>query len=52
MSRACAASSEEGRCIQELLGKPEGKRPLVKSKYRTNDTKIDPREMGWDDSSD
>jgi hypothetical protein len=30
MDRACGTYRGEERCIQELVGKPEGKRPLVK----------------------
>jgi len=48
MGGACGTYRGEERCIQELVGKPEGKRPLVKSKHRTNYNKIiDLREVGW-----
>jgi hypothetical protein len=33
---------EEERCIQDLVGKPEGKRPLGRSRYRwENNIKMD-----------
>jgi hypothetical protein len=47
---ACGTYRGEESCNQELAGKPEGKRPLVKSTHRTNDNiKIDLREAGWKD---
>jgi hypothetical protein len=40
------------KCIQLsiLIGKPEGKRPLGRSRSRWEDNiRIDPREIGWED---
>jgi hypothetical protein len=39
---------EEERCIQGLVGKPEGKRPLGRPRHRWEDNiKIDLQEVGW-----
>jgi hypothetical protein len=38
----------EERCTQGLVGKPEGKRPLVRPKLRWEDNiKMDLQELGW-----
>jgi hypothetical protein len=35
--------------IRILMGKPEGRRPLVRPRHRWEDnTKMDHREKGWD----
>jgi hypothetical protein len=42
---------EQERCTQKLVGKPKGKRPLVKSKHRTKDNmKANLRKVGWKDT--
>jgi hypothetical protein len=39
----------EGRCLQGLVGRPERKRPLVRTKRRWEDNiKLDLREIGID----
>jgi hypothetical protein len=39
---------ERGRAFRELVGKPEGRRPLGRPRRRWEDNiKIDLREVGW-----
>jgi hypothetical protein len=38
----------EGECIQVLVGKREGKRPLERQPKWENNIKTDLREVGWD----
>jgi hypothetical protein len=46
MVGACTTYVGEERCIQVLVGKPEGKRPLVRPRRRWEDNiKMDPREV-------
>jgi hypothetical protein len=50
MGRACSTNGGEGECIYRILmGKPEGKKPLGRPRYRWVDNiKMDLRErMGW-----
>ena len=48
MGGACSAYGGEERRIQGLVGKPEGKRPLGRSRRRWEDNiKMDLEEVGW-----
>jgi hypothetical protein len=48
MGKACSTNGEK-RNAYRILGKPEGKRPLGRSRRRWVDNiKIDLREIGWD----
>jgi hypothetical protein len=50
MSRTCSTQRENRRSYRILLGKPEGKRPLGRSRNRRQDNiKMALREIGWDD---
>ena len=47
MGGACSAYGGEERCIQGLVGKPEGKRPLGRPRRRWEDNiKMDLQEVG------
>ena len=47
MGGACSVYGGEDRCIQGLVGKPEGKRPLERHKCRWEDNiKMDIQEVG------
>jgi hypothetical protein len=49
MGRACSTNGEKRNAYRILVGKPEGKRPLGRSRCRWVDNiKIDLREVGWD----
>jgi hypothetical protein len=49
MGRACGTNGGDKECIRILVGKPEGKRPLVRQRRRWVDNiKIYLREIGWD----
>jgi hypothetical protein len=37
------------RVYRILVGRPEGRRPLGRSRRRWDDIKMDLREVGWDD---
>jgi transposase len=48
MDRTCSRYGGEERCVQVLVGKPEGKRPLGRPGRRWEDNiKIGLREVGW-----
>ena len=48
MGWACSAYGGEERCIQGLVGKPEGKRPLGRPRRRWEDNiKMDLQEVGY-----
>jgi hypothetical protein len=48
MSRAYSTNGEKRNAFRILVGKPEGKRPLGRSRGRCVDIiKIDLREIGW-----
>ena len=48
MGGARSTYGGEERCIKVLVGKPEGKRQLVRPRHRWEDnTKIDLQEVGW-----
>ena len=50
MGGACSAYGGEKRCIQGLVGEPEGKRPLGRPRRRWEDNiKKDLQEMGCGD---
>jgi hypothetical protein len=50
MGRACSPHGEKRNAYRIFVGKPEGKRPLGRSKRRrVDDIKIDLRDTGWDD---
>jgi hypothetical protein len=47
MGRACSTYGEEEKCMQGLIGKPKGRRPLERTKRRREDNiKIYIREVG------
>ena len=48
MGEACSTFGGEGRYIQVLVGKPEGKRPLGTSRHRWEDNiKLNLQEVEW-----
>jgi len=48
MGGACSAYGGEERCIQGLVGKPEGKRPLGRDRRRWEDNiKMNRQSMRW-----
>jgi hypothetical protein len=48
MGGACSTNGENGNAYRNLVGMPEGKRPLGSSGPRWGDNiKIDLREIGW-----
>jgi len=48
MGWACSAYGGDERCIQGLVGKRQGKRPLGRPRNRwENNIKIDLQEVGW-----
>ena len=48
MGRTCTLHGGEQRCIQVLMGKPEGKNPLERPKRRWEDNiKLGLRDVGW-----
>jgi hypothetical protein len=48
MGRACSTNGEKRNARGILVGKPEGKRPLGRSRRRwVGNIKIDLREIGW-----
>jgi hypothetical protein len=48
MGKACSANGEKRNACRILVGKPEGKRPVGRPKYRWVDNiEIDLREIGW-----
>jgi hypothetical protein len=55
MGGACSAYGGEERCIQGLVGKPGGKRPLGRPRHRWEDNiKMNLQEVGkgiWTESS-
>jgi hypothetical protein len=49
MGRACSTNVERRNAYRILVGKPEGKRPLVIPRRRwVNNIKMGLREIGWD----
>jgi hypothetical protein len=49
MGRACSTNGEKRNACRILVGNPEGKRPLGRSRRRWEDNiKMDLREIGWD----
>jgi hypothetical protein len=49
MGRACNTNGEKRNAYRILVGKPEGKRPLRRSRHRWVDSiKMDLREIVWD----
>ena len=47
MGRARSTYGGEDRCMQTLVGKPDGKRPLGRSRHRWEDNmRMDLQEMG------
>jgi len=48
MGEACSAYGREERLYRMLVGKPEGKRPLGRPRYRWEDNiKLDLQEVGY-----
>jgi hypothetical protein len=48
MGGACGMYGREQRCNRVLVGRPEGKRPLRRPRFRWEDrTKMDLKEVGW-----
>jgi hypothetical protein len=48
MGRASSTYEGEKRCIQVLVGKPEGRRPLERPRHRWEDNiKMDLLEVEW-----
>jgi hypothetical protein len=49
MDRACSPNGEKRNAYRILMGKPEGKRPLVRPKRKWVDNiEMDLRKIGWD----
>jgi hypothetical protein len=49
VGRACSTNGGEDECIENIGGKPEGKRPLGRPRRRwVDNTKMDLREIGRD----
>jgi hypothetical protein len=49
MGRACSTNGEKRNAYRMLVGIPEGKRPLGRTRHRWVDNiKMDLREIGWD----
>jgi hypothetical protein len=50
MGGECSTNGEKRNAYRLLVEKPEGKRPLGRSRRRwVDNTRIDLGEMGWDD---
>jgi hypothetical protein len=50
VGRACSTNGEKTNTYRILVRKPEGKRPLERSRRRwVNNIKIDLRKIGWGD---
>jgi hypothetical protein len=48
MGRACGTNGDKRNVYRLLVGKPEGKRPLGRSRHKwVNNIKIDLRQIGW-----
>ena len=48
MDGACSMYGEEEKAYKDLVGKPQGKRPLGITRHRWEDNiKIDIQEVGW-----
>jgi hypothetical protein len=48
MDRACITNGGEKKCIRILVGKPEGKRPLGRTRrWWVDNIKMDLRKIGW-----
>jgi hypothetical protein len=48
MGGDCGAHWRQGRCIEVLVGKPEGKRPLGRRRHRwENNIKMDLQDVDW-----
>jgi hypothetical protein len=46
---ACSTLGKDEKCIQYLVGKPEGKRPLGRPRRRRDDIiQTDFNEIGWE----
>jgi hypothetical protein len=49
MGGGCSTNGGEAAAYRILVGKPEGRRPLGRSRRRwVNNIKMDLREIGWD----
>jgi hypothetical protein len=48
VGRTCGTHGRGEECVQDLMGKPEGKRPLGRPRRRWEDgVRMDLREIGW-----
>jgi hypothetical protein len=47
MDGACSTNGEMRNAYRILVGEPEGKRPLGRSRRRWEDIRMDLREIGW-----
>ena len=48
MVGACSTYGGKGRCIQDLVGKPDRKRTLGRPRHRWEDNiKLNLQEVGW-----
>jgi hypothetical protein len=49
VGRTCSTNEREEECVQDIGGKPEGKRPQGRPRRRwVENIKMDLREIGWD----
>jgi hypothetical protein len=49
MGGPCSTNGENRKAYRLLVGKPEGKRPLGKSRRKWVDIRMDLGEVGWGD---
>jgi hypothetical protein len=47
-ARYVARIGENGNAFKMLVGKPEGKRPLTRSRHKWDNIKMDIKEIGWE----
>jgi hypothetical protein len=48
MGRACNTHVGDNKCVQNLVGKPEGKRPLERPRRGQDNIKIDLKVIVWE----
>jgi hypothetical protein len=50
MGAVCSTNERDEKCIQNLVGKPEGKRPFGRPRHRWEvNIVMDLRELGWEE---